>query len=187
MLNIGLCYGEGEGVRKNIAESLKWLKKAADLNNSDASALSCGYYAESQNFEESIIKSAKSAADMGNPLCQFAMGYLYSEGICVQKNTKMGIQYLQMAVDGGCAFAMGFVGKAHIDGSISGLEQNHIKGFELLQRSAQLNNSDAIDELIDCYGSKPFKDLKKKRYWQEEKKESGKCYPLDFLDRGGLL
>jgi len=36
MLNIGICYDNGQGVERNFNEAMSWYMKAADLGNEDA-------------------------------------------------------------------------------------------------------------------------------------------------------
>ncbi|KAL0246490.1 hypothetical protein GEMRC1_007702 [Eukaryota sp. GEM-RC1] len=182
MLNLGCCYSEGEVVVMNDEETFNWLKRAADLNNSEALAVIGLCYCEQDNPEEAI-KFVRRAVELGNPLGMSAMAYIYG----LKSDMEKAMKYFSMAVDGGCSLGMWGLGCGYIEESCSELEQNPIKGFELLQKSAELNNTDAIDALIKYYESITFKDLKKKSYWEQKKKELGDCRPTDRLKRRGLI
>ena len=72
-LNLGVCYGNGQGVEKDYVEAVKWLRKAAEQNNAKAQ-LNLGLcYGNDQGVEKDYgeaVKWYRKAAEQNDAKAQ---------------------------------------------------------------------------------------------------------------------
>ena len=95
MIMYGVCLGEGRGVEKDMAESYRWVRKAADAGDANAQALYGADRVENEDEKEGL-KYLKKSADQGNLLGLFALGmtYLDKDG-----EESKGIGYLRKVAE----------------------------------------------------------------------------------------
>ena len=89
MLVIGIMYANGDGVKKDPIQSLKWFKKAANEGNIHAYSKLGNIYAAGVTVKQDYEKAAKwfkKAADAGVAKAAYNLGYFYTGGLGVKMN-----------------------------------------------------------------------------------------------------
>lgn len=99
-LKLGYLYGYGEGVPKDIAESKKWFKLAADADDKEGVFMT-GRLMVQSGITDKDAKAALSyfirAAKLGHPLAGLMLGQAYFHGIGVQKSNKRAYAWFWLA------------------------------------------------------------------------------------------
>ena len=117
MLQIGLCYHNGNGVSQNYAEASKWFRKAADLGNAEAQFQLGEKYTECygcvQNFQEAA-KWYRKAANLDHPESLFKLGLLYKKGQGVVANQKKANELISRAAELGFPDAVEYLGSISV-------------------------------------------------------------------------
>jgi TPR repeat protein len=78
---LGNCYANGQGVKKNFVEAAKWYRRAADLGHARAQFNLGNLYVNGQGVKKDLIEAAKwyrKAAEQGDPLAQLNLSALYA-------------------------------------------------------------------------------------------------------------
>ncbi|MCU1340779.1 MAG: Sel1 domain protein repeat-containing protein, partial [Candidatus Acidoferrum typicum] len=87
-VQIGLAYLTGDGVHKDEAEALKWLRKAADQDNPIAERYLAEMYFKGRGVTADNAEAAKwlrMAAEQGDAQSQHNLAVLYTEGLGVPR------------------------------------------------------------------------------------------------------
>jgi TPR repeat protein len=86
---LGQCYFEGLGVKKNEVESFNWWQKAANLGHAGSQNNLGKCYLNGKGVEKNEIEGFKwfqKAANLGYAEAQYNLGVCYFEGQGVEKN-----------------------------------------------------------------------------------------------------
>lgn len=106
--DLGECYATGQGVQRDYAEAVKWVRKAAEQNYVLAQfRLGVCYYngqGVAKDFVEAI-KWYRKAAEQGNVNAYCCLGYCYDQGEGVTKDFVEAAKWLNLASDQGDALA----------------------------------------------------------------------------------
>jgi hypothetical protein len=102
---LALRLSNGRGVRRNVAESLVWLRKAAAQNHAEAeyrlaAVYTNGAYGVPRDMEAGA-KWLRRSARHGNADAQYALGSLYVDGQGVQRNAIKALQWIAEAARNG--------------------------------------------------------------------------------------
>lgn len=104
-LSVGLAYELGRlGLRKNMAEAVKWYKKAAEQDNAYALYALGVCYHEGNGVNKDYQKAAslfRKSAELGCPSAQNWMGYYFENGYGVEKDVKQAAKWYQKAIENG--------------------------------------------------------------------------------------
>lgn len=174
--HLGWCYENGQGVAKDTNEAAKWFRKSVEHLSSDdirksadqtyqkASAgdseaqYTCGSVAWAMKDDiagqkESLINQAvywyAKSAEQGNTKAQVNLGFMYLNGIGVEKDASKAVKLLSAASEKNDAKAQYFLGLAYLHGD--GIEKNENKSFALFKKSAEQGQVDAQTELGFAY------------------------------------
>ncbi|PYK36545.1 MAG: hypothetical protein DME60_14605, partial [Verrucomicrobia bacterium] len=98
---LGICYYKGDGVAKDFAEAVKWLRKAAEHNDAEAQSDlgACYYngYGVAKDYVEAI-KWFRKAAEQGSYVpAQTMVGLCYRNGQGVPKDYVEAYKWLLLA------------------------------------------------------------------------------------------
>lgn len=118
---LALLFLNGEDVRKNNEEGIRWLKKAADNGDAEAQAILANLY-----FEGKVLpKDEKMCADLilksalqGYSEAQFIVGGLYNLGICVPQDDLKSYEWYRRAAERGHANAQYMIGSRYFYGKV---------------------------------------------------------------------
>lgn len=148
----GRCYYFGEGVEKNVKESIKWYQKAAAKNHPRAqNGLACCYY-EGEGVEEDLQKAAelwRKSAEQGYEVAQFNLANCYYNGEGVEQNIQKAIELWSKSAEQGCAGAQFALAACYSNGE--GVEKNLQKAIELWSKSAEQGHAGAQNNLANRY------------------------------------
>lgn len=150
--NLGLCYFRGEGVTKDMVESVKWYRKAADQDHADALnylglCYSQGYGVAKDEVE--AVKWWRKAADQGYASAQSNLGYYYSKNFNVPEDQIESVKWFRKAADQGDSDAMNRLGLCCILGI--GVPKDEVEAVKWYRKSAELGDADAQSNLGFCY------------------------------------
>ncbi|OWK42982.1 caspase family protein [Fimbriiglobus ruber] len=152
MTDLGICYRDGVGVRKDPERAAMWFHKAATLNEPKAAcSLGCCYetgFGVEQNAEKAVEWYLKAAArDNGR-----AMVYLwncYMNGVGVKPDYSQALVWLHKAIALNEPTALYEMGREYGCGFV--VEKNKKEALEWYRKAAALNEPQAIIELGNCY------------------------------------
>ena len=98
--NLGVCYANGQGVAKNMAEAVRWYRKAAEQGHTKAQYnLGWCYYMGNgvhRNYAEAV-KWFSNAAKQCDASAQYNLGICYAYGKGVTKNMAEAIEWFHKA------------------------------------------------------------------------------------------
>ena len=98
--NLGFCYDDGRGVRKDYGEAVKWYRKAAELGNAVAQWSLGSCYANGRGVAKDEVEAVawyRRAADQGNEVAQYDLGFCCATGQGVAKDYVEGYKWLLLA------------------------------------------------------------------------------------------
>jgi len=130
---MGYRYANGDGVEKNLVESLKWYRKAAENGQVEAQYRLGFIYEQGRGVPVDYVESAswwRKAADQGHAGAQFSLGYCYGRGEGVPRNPSEAAKWLHKSADQGNAAACRFLGNAYDRGE--GVRVDKIEAYAYL-------------------------------------------------------
>jgi TPR repeat protein len=130
---MGYRYANGDGVTKNLGESLKWYRKAAENGQVEAQYRLGFIYEQAIGVPVDYVESARwwrKAADQGHAGAQFSLGYCYGRGEGVPRSPSEAAKWLHKSADQGNAAACRFLGKAYDRGE--GVRVDKIEAYAYL-------------------------------------------------------
>jgi TPR repeat protein len=143
--NLGFCYDDGRGVKKDYAEAVKWYRKAAEQNYAPAE-FNLGYcYANGQGVrkdKEEAVKWFRRAAEQNYAPAQSNLGYCYDNGRGVEKDAEEAVKWYLKAAEQGHAEAQLNLGCCYANGQ--GVEQDRVEAYAWFSIAAKAD-SDAAE------------------------------------------
>ncbi len=150
--SLGTIYYYGEGVKKDVAEAIKWFRKAADQGDVLAQySLGMCYH---DGIKKDLVESAKwyrKAADQGNVFAQYYLGLCYYRGDGVEKDLVESAKWYRKAADQGNVFAQYNLGACYIYGD--GVEKNAVEAVKWFRKAAEQGLDEAQYSLGLSYTS----------------------------------
>ncbi|MEA1914565.1 MAG: tetratricopeptide repeat protein [Campylobacterota bacterium] len=140
MLALSVMHANGDGVTKDSAKSIQWLKKSANLENEIACYRLGEYYAKDEKFEDAF-KWFKIAADKGNNKAQYNLGYFYTGGLGVKMSLKDSLYWYEASAMNGNIDAMLNVGFMYIGGQ--GTPKNYKQAAVWIKKAKDAGNAKA--------------------------------------------
>lgn len=101
---LSVMYYNGQGVEASKSESIKWLRKSADLGMERAQYNLAMVYDKGELAPKDLTEAAKwyrKAAEKGNAQSQFNLGLMYTNGEGVAKDKKEALKWLNKAAKQG--------------------------------------------------------------------------------------
>jgi TPR repeat protein len=123
---MGYRYANGDGVEKNLVESLKWYRKAAENGQVEAQYRLGFIYEQGRGVPVNYVESAswwRKAADQGHAGAQFSLGYCYGRGEGVPRNPSEAAKWFRKSADQGNTSAYLFLGYAYERGQGVGIDK----------------------------------------------------------------
>jgi TPR repeat protein len=144
-IKLGDMYSLGsDGVVRNLAEAVKWYKKAADSGNSDAQT-KMGMMLEggfgTPKDPKQAMEYLDKAAQQGNTAAQMRLASAYEMGRNVDKNAKKAIEYYEKAANAGVAKAQVKLGDIYRDG-LEEVPHDYQKSLEWYHKAADQKSPD---------------------------------------------
>jgi len=137
-VNLGICYRNGQGVRKDLEESFKWSLKSANQGhlvgqNAVGNCYNFGMGVD-RNLEEAF-KWYRKSAEQGHLNAQINLANCYSKGEGVEKDAGKAFEWKLKAAEQNDAEAQYDVGSGYYEGR--GIEKNKAKAMEWYLKSAK--------------------------------------------------
>lgn len=154
MLNLGVAYQRGDGVEKDVAEALRWYRRAAEPpNNFRMAKVNIGLlYRDGMGVEKDLTLAAKlfcEAAEAGLPEAMTRCGFAYNQGEGVAEDPEKAVEWYHQAADLGNGTSQRNLGICYRDGY--GVEKNHTLAVEWLRKAVAQNLPDAKATLGGMY------------------------------------
>ena len=143
-LKLGLCYANGEGVRKNFAIAVKWVRKAAEQGHTEAQNQLGLFYDKEAPVE--AAKWFRKAAEQGLPRAQWNLGLCYENGDGVRKNSATALKWFRKAAEHGDSDAQR---------KLNEMEQQRTYCTQI--KAEQQNDPEIQNQLGDLCSGKPAK------------------------------
>lgn len=152
-LILGLCYYYGNGVAKDVKESMKWLQKPAQNGNPMAQIIMAECYFKGadgvpKNYTRALSLYLK-LADLGVKTAYDKLGTIYLNGLGTEKNEKEAVKWIKLAAIKGDAFNQYRLGCCYKEGI--GVQQDSSEGFVWFLKAAKQNQIYAVKEVGKCY------------------------------------
>lgn len=142
LYRLGLLYRQGQGVKKNYDEALKWFGRAAALGSAQAQYSLADMYLRGLGVGQDLTVSAKwykRAAEQGHMQAQFLLGLLYKLGGGVRQNLGAAARWLGRAAAQGHTEAQYELGLLYSSGR--GVRKDYVAAYQwqLLARNDSRN------------------------------------------------
>ena len=151
-LSLASRYATGDGVSKDPAKAVKWLRKAAEQGSAHAQCLLGLKYANGDGVKPDKVEGArwlKRSAEQGLAEAQFDLGMCYANGDGVPKNSVEAADWYRKAADQGLADAECELGTCYLEGN--GVPKNVPEGLKWTRRAATQGFAQAQNALGLCY------------------------------------
>ena len=112
--NLGVMYENGDGIKQDDFEAVKWYRKAAEQEHANAQANLGSAYSAGRGVRQDVaeaVKWLKKAAENGSQNGQFKLGLSYLIGRGIQKDRTLAKEWLGKACDNGDQQGCEFYGK----------------------------------------------------------------------------
>lgn len=105
---LGLMYGYGCGIQKNLAEAAKYYKLAADQNHVNAQIRLGWLHFKGEGVEKDERAAAelfRAGASQGNKRAQSNLAFMYANGYGVEESIPNAITWFRQAAKQGCVLS----------------------------------------------------------------------------------
>ena len=133
-LVLGMKYSEGDGVRQDYAEAMKWFRKAADQGEVRSQFNLAIMYENGQSVPQNYVEAMKwyrKAADQGGASAQINLGVMYFNGHGVPQDYAEAMKWYRKAADQGDTTAEFIVGLNYTRGK--GIPRDYVQAYMWLQ------------------------------------------------------
>ena len=151
-LSLAACYANGNGVARDPAKAVKWLRKAAEQGSARAQCLLGLNYANGAGVKPDKVEAARwlrRAADQGLAEAQFDLGMCYANGEGVPRNAVEAVAWYRKAADQGLPDAECELGNCYLEGN--GVPKDIPDGVKWTRRAAEQGFAQAQNALGLCY------------------------------------
>ena len=136
---LGRAYAHGEGVAKDLAEAVKWYRKAAEQNHPRAQHSLAFCYAVGDGVPKDSGEAAKwfrKAAEQNLAVAQNGLGYCYEKGEGVAKDLVEAAKWYRKAAEQNDALAQMNLGRCYA--TVGGVTKDVVEAYKwFLLASAQ--------------------------------------------------
>ena len=129
--DLGMMYDEGQGVRQDYAEAVKWYRRAAEQGVVDAQTNLGLMYDEGRGVRQDYAEAVKwysKAAEQGDAEAQIAIGDAYDEGRGVRQDYAEAVKWYRKAAEQGFADAQDHLGVRYAIGK--GVGQDYVQAYK---------------------------------------------------------
>ena len=184
LYRVGKMYYEGLGTEKSEFIGIRYLEKAAKLNNINAQYALAKIYIK---LEDSKINEAiewlMKLAEADHDMAQYSLGKIYLEGKYIDKNIDEAINLLNRSAEKGSQFAQYQLGKMYYKGE--DVSQDISKAIEFLVASADQENDYAQYTLGKIFSDKEayYYNIQEALTWYEKSTDRGNQFAQYQLGR----
>jgi TPR repeat protein len=181
---LGKALGEGVGIRRDDAQAVLWLRKAADQGNADAQNALGGAYYRGAGVPKDLAESArwwKKAAEQGNVEAAYDLALAYNKGIGVAKNPAEAARLMRQAAEAGDATSQFLIGAFYREGTA--IAQDFTEAARWFRKAADAGNATAQFRLGTAYflGQGLAKDENEAMRWWFKALEQGDKTAMAYM------
>ena len=117
--HLGYCYANGIGVKKDLAEAVKWWSKSADKGFPFSQLTLGNIYFNGKGVEKNYAEAFKwfcAAADQGDDIAMHQVGICYANGFGVEKDYGKALKCFREAADGNLDVSQFMLGEFYANG-----------------------------------------------------------------------
>ena len=147
-VQLGLAYLTGDGVGKDDAEAVKWLRKGADQDNPIAERYLAEMYFKGRGVPADVAEAAKwlrLAAEQGDAQSQHNLAVLYTQGLGVPRNLKEAVNWMHKSAEQG--LAAGEVGLGVFYENGEGVPEDPVEAVKWYRLAVEQNDPSAMNNL----------------------------------------
>jgi TPR repeat protein len=147
-LRLGVIYLTGDGVAKDDAEALKWLRMAADQDSSLAERYLAEMYFKGRGVPANNMEAAKwlrMAAEQGDAESEHNLAVLYAQGLGVPRNLKQAVEWMRKAAEQNLAAGQQGMGAFYQNGD--GVPEDPVEAAKWYRRAVDQNYVPAMNSL----------------------------------------
>jgi TPR repeat protein len=147
-VQLGLVFLTGDGVRKDDAEAVKWLRKAADQDNPVAERYLAEMYFKGRGVPADNAAAAKwlrLAAEQGDAQSEHNLAVLYTQGLGVPRNVKEALNWMHKSAEQG--LAAGQVGMGVLYENGDGVPEDPVEAVKWYRMAVEQNDPGAMNNL----------------------------------------
>jgi TPR repeat protein len=151
-LSLAASYATGNGVAKDPAKAVKWLRKAAEQGSARAQCLLALNYANGTGVKPDKVEAARwlrRAAEQDLAEAQFNLGMCYATGDGVARNAVEAVDWYRKAAEQGLPEAECELGNCYLEGN--GVPKSIPEGIKWTLRAAMQGFAQAQNTLGLCY------------------------------------
>ena len=145
-------YRKGDGVARDRAKAVKYLRKAAEQGSARAQCLLGLAYANGEGVKTDLAESARwlhESASQGLAEAQFDLGMCYARGDGVGKNAVKAVEWYRKAAAQSLPDALCELGNCYLEGN--GVPTDIPEGVKCIRKAAELGFAPAQNTLGLCY------------------------------------
>ncbi|MDR0549276.1 MAG: sel1 repeat family protein [Deltaproteobacteria bacterium] len=153
MVELGVFYERGIGVRRDYTQALEWYKKAAAKEFPPAFYNVGMAYLIGQGDAPNVsqgLDNIRRAALRSYPMADFQLAVFYLRGQHVPKNVSEGLKYLNKAVEAGLLIAINELAVINYNG-LWEQKVDKTKAFQLFTQAAESGYGESMRNLAVCY------------------------------------
>ena len=174
--SLGKCYDRGDGVGKDLAEAVRWFRKAAEQGNAKAQFNLGLSYAQGDGVGKDLVEAARwyrKAGEQGEAKAQFNLGLLYAQGDGVAKDLPEAARWFRKSAEQEEAKAQNILGLFYARGD--GVGKDLAEAARWFRKSAEQGNAKGQRYLAQCYysGDGVSKSLTEAAQWYRKSAEQG--------------
>jgi TPR repeat protein len=127
-LDLGLMYGNGQGVLQDYTQAARWFREAAEQGNVAAQFNLGVVYSDGKGVPQDFTQAIqwyRRAAEQGNAAAQFSLGVMYDNGRGVPQDYREAARWYRAAAEQGNAAAQHNLGLMYDNGQ--GVPQDYIQ------------------------------------------------------------
>ena len=138
-------YANGNlGVAQDIAEAVKWYRKSAQQNYTEAQFNLGWCFANGQGVKKDQTEAVswwRKAAEQNDADAQLNLGWFYSHGLGVTKDQMEAVKWYRKAAEHGLAQAQFILGLHYYEGE--GVEKDEVEAVRWYRKAAEANYAEA--------------------------------------------
>ncbi|WP_302983608.1 SEL1-like repeat protein [uncultured Muribaculum sp.] len=173
---LGIMYYEGNGVKQDYKEAVRWYKKGAE--NGDLISINRlgESYLKGVGVETNYNEAARlfrQSAEQGHSIAQYNLALMYCDGKGVEKDLKEGVRWHHKAAEQGYIKSQNAMGISYKYGL--GVEKDHMQAADWFKKAANKGYAPAQLNLGNMYrsGLGVYKHDATAIYWYRKAAEQG--------------
>jgi TPR repeat protein len=146
-VQLGDAYDTGAGVTRDVADAIKWYRKAAEQGNAEGQYSLGGKYDSGDGMPQDYTKALKwyrKAAEQGHSIAEYNLGVMYYRALGVQQDFSEAAKWFRKAAEQGNADAQFNLAAFYYAGA--GILKDETEALAWFTLSAAAGNSEAAKQ-----------------------------------------